>query len=389
MSKSLTKLYRQRNLRQRRAQVGLRNVLCLSSQVKPDYRRTKRVYARQMYAVSALVQARLSELVSDCRTFIVCMGMSYCVFIVRVYRPMLKVYPAGPYRYQLPLLHRVYRMLRFMRGETLNSLADIFGQDRSTVQTDIQMLVRLFATRVAPLYIQYPSIDSEEYRLMRGAGDFHQIPHCVYAGDVMSVEIGLPSLTNPSVDYDFKHHQHSKQVTFLVDGVAGLCRVMIGPTSGNAADKGILDRSNFFRNVTKFVFVSNQKLGVCLKVGDCSRYLAPMDCILYDGAFHETLFGYFYSPTTGYMSELRRIPQPAGTLANNARIRKARSIVEHFFSRLKGQWRIFNPFRLRRHNLKAYLYVAVALTNIMLLFVTPLRDTRCVSRECYYCNHNL
>ena len=255
MDNAASRLYRQRRTTRRRGKrARLTYTIALCSLLKPEnYKRNGQIFPRESHRVSHLVKARLATLVNEnCINFVSRIGMPYCVFITRVFKLMQKVYPSiAPkrYRYHLPLLHRVYRMMRFMRDDSLNALTDLFDQHRCTVQRDVQKLVRLFATKVAPTYIQYPSIHSAEYRLMRGAGDFHAIPHCVYAADVMSVEIGKPEILDADIHYDFKHHQYSQQVTFIVDGGEGLCRVMIGPTSGNANDRTMVNASKFLKNV--------------------------------------------------------------------------------------------------------------------------------------------
>jgi hypothetical protein len=131
-----------------------------------------------------------------------------------------------------------------------------------------------------------------------------------------------------------------------------------------------------------YCFQSSEFL-ICVFV-ICIRYLRESDVILYDGAFQTSYYGYFYANSRS----IKTMDQaaPAGTKANNLRIKRSRIIVEHFFSRVKGQWPILVDYVCKREHMGPIFTAAVIMTNIKSTFVCPMRANKCASTSnCSYC----
>jgi hypothetical protein len=125
------------------------------------------------------------------------------------------------------------------------------------------------------------------------------------------------------------------------------------------------------------------RLAIVLALTVLFRYLRPRDMILYDGALRSSFFEHFYAPTTGWKTSRKK--QPAGTRANNRRIRKSRTIVEHWFGRIKTQFPIFDLWKRKLREITPAFFAAGALVNIKNAFVTPLRHHRCWENDCFWC----
>lgn len=72
----------------------------------------------------------------------------------------------------------------------------------------------------------------------------------------------------------------------------------------------------------------------------------------------------------------------------DAKIRKARVIVEHYFGRMKVCFPILNKFRFKREMCGFVVRTCAMLTNIIILMQCPMRFAPCTAdRTCYVCTH--
>ena len=137
------------------------------------------------YHVQINTLTRLHELCSGSQPrFAEFCGLPYSVWISQVYRPIADSRHIMRYksqRYQLPLLLRVFRMTRAMRGMQLTEQSVLFDQSRSTCCTDVLILLRIFVDIRKDTWLTPPLVDSDEYDLLRGQGDFREVPHAMYA----------------------------------------------------------------------------------------------------------------------------------------------------------------------------------------------------------------
>ena len=116
--------------------------------------------------------------------------------------------------------------------------------------------------------------------------------------------------------------------------------------------------------------------------------------ILYDGVFRFHRPDIFYTPTTGGKKDLvvgdtpttKRCPNER---ANNKRIRNARSIIEHYFGRMKTIYPMFEKLTFRdKKQVADYVIGAAVLVNMGLIYSHPLRETVCTEEAlCYHCLH--
>ena len=90
----------------------------------------------------------------------------------------------------------------------------------------------------------------------------------------------------------------------------------------------------------------------------------------------------FLAPTHGSKTHSKTLAEKE----YNNKIRTARNISEHSYSRLKNKFPRLKRFLLGHHRVKDTFYACLALVNIDSEFDNPMRYTVCKKKHCPYCD---
>lgn len=249
-------------------------------------------------------------------------------------------------RCQIPDLDRLARFLLRMRGVPRALLAHIYDQDPTTVWRDLQHVAALIFERLQPLHLRNIVIGSAEYLDKVGNRAFRHFPNALYAVDVVTCTRRRPDDVGHSLYYDgYKHHYN---YGFLVNvDCDGLARNIHGHFPGSINDIESYYFSDLYRAP--------------------QTYFGPTDRMLADGIFARVP-GPFIVP----VSYLQRNLTLAEVRYNEIQ-RWDRSIVEHYFARLKLYFPIVNDFPFESDRINLFFTCCVVLCNVLIRFQSPLR----------------
>jgi hypothetical protein len=224
-----------------------------------------------------------------------------------------------------------------------------------------------------------PKHTTDEYKCLRGAGDFHILPNVILSCDCTILIIGKP-VKDESLYFRVNKDKHCLIFFTGVDGF-GFTRLIIGPLAGGCTEQQLLFGSCFYEKIGEYVFLS-MFLSMFL-ASFLARFLKPEDRFLYDcGLGHGDVHGVFLAPTHGSKTHSKTIQEKL----YNALVRKARNIVEHSYGRTKNKWPRLKFVRVAHHRVGALFVTCKALGNIDQRYDNPLRYTSCEKKHCPYCD---
>lgn len=252
-------------------------------------------------------------------------------------------------RSQVNAVNRILRYVLRLRGVPTSIIAWIFDQDPSTITRDFHHIGTLVMERLAPVHLTRLVPGSAEYLAKRGAGAFRHFPNAVMAVDVVKVAMRRPYALDQDLYCDGHKREHNFGFLCGVDS-DGICTYAQGHQPGS-----INDIQAYYEGDLR-----NHR----------NRYLLPGDRVLADGIFARVEGG--NGPFIVPVCYLRR----ALTLAE-ARFNEIqawdRSIVEHFFGRLKNLFPVLYWFPFRRSQINVVFIGCVTLCNIVIKYQHPLR----------------
>jgi len=171
----------------------------------------------------------------------------------------------------------------------------------------------------------------------------------------------------------------------------GPARILCGPGCGSANEATMLRTSQFYENLNLLSAYQSSHYPMRHVSGVFMlSFLKAGDVILYDGAFSGLDPTVFYCPTIGGSAlNEDKPPRPTTPIErhNNTRIRRARSVIEHYFGRLKDNYPMFRRMTFRSlDSCDQWVRAGIILTNMSLIYVHPLREQACSEdHPCYHC----
>lgn len=268
--------------------------------------------------------------------------------------------------HRLSLEMRIFRVCLLLRGESIASLVDMFGQTKSALTKDWHKIIQVMALE-SDRWVKPIQCGSKEYHKLRGAGNFVNNPNAIYAMDGCVHQIDKPITELERQFFSMKEHIHCVKSYMAVDGF-GICRFVIGPVAGLVHEKVAIEKSRLYQETNGF-----------------RNLLEDGDKILYDGLFKFHLKHCMDAPYSGVKRKARSKEERARDL----RIRRSRIIVEHFFSRVKVLFPVCRRYlNLDKRFFPHVLRTCVMLTNISAIFEIPMRRIRCTpEKPCWACRH--
>ena len=252
-------------------------------------------------------------------------------------------------RCQISDLDRLVRFVLRMRGVPTSLLAYLFDQDPSTIKRDVRHIGELIFEKLQGIYLNSISIGTAEYLQKIGTGAFRHFPTALYAGDVVKCQKRRPDNIGHTLYYDGYKRMYTFGYFCLVDS-EGICRSINGPYPGSVNDFEAYHGSDL-----------HQSRG---------NYLGPADKVLVDGIYARIQQGNspFIVPYC-YMNRQLTVAEERFNFIH----RWDRSIVEHFFGRLKLYYPILTQFPFTDDYISVYFTSCVILCNILLKYQNPLR----------------
>eukprot|EP01083_Nonionella_stella_P089953 251273_1 len=247
---------------------------------------------------------------------------------------------------QIEDIDRIVRCYMRLRCVPEHLIAFYYDQDRSSVNRDFHHICRLVCARlghhIAPI-IPY----SAEFYEKKGSRAFRHFPNALYACDVVKFERRRPSRLEDCVYYD--GHKRSYTFGYFI-GVDcdGLLRLRYGHCTGSDNDIQLYYWSDLYRN--PYMYLAHGAVR-CLTDGIFARIHGPFI----------VPFAYMNRPLT------------AAEIRYNHIHCWDRSIVEHYFSRVKGKFPLTMRYTLKEPSINYVMDTTFIFTNIMIKFQDPLR----------------
>ena len=157
-----------------------------------------------------------------------------------------------------------------------------------------------------------------------------------------------PNNPNHALYYDGHHHEYNFGYFLAVDGIDGSCRYFNGHLPGSRNDLNNYYSSDLYHQPM--------------------LYLGIADKVIADGIFARIDANRFIVPVCGVRRPLTQIELNYNTVQ-----RKARSIVEHYNSRLKGSCGILRDYTFGIDSINPVFLSCLCLTNIRVLFQDRMR----------------
>ena len=336
------------------------------------YRRScVKTKARAQYKISKDVLERFDSLLAESYPFfrrrVGLRYEHYCEHVVKPVAATICEYRASRHKWftrspQLPIRSRCLRMLLYLRGESMVSMAWMFEQDTTTFRRDIFKLLAVASEAIVPQWIQMPRKSTPLYATLRDSRAFRGLADVVYAGDATHFDIHRLSKLQ-FMYWNTKYSTHAWLYLTLVDGNC-VTRLVIGPYPGSVNDMSIF----------------HDNPDVLLEL-DATRFQSQ-DKVLWDSILGTTMkFGHFLPPSGAY----KRVAASRFKREMDKVLRHARYIVEHSYARIKNKWRLLGRRNRKSLMLRMAILLAVPLTNVELILVPVTRKEKCGNRYCKFC----
>eukprot|EP01084_Bolivina_argentea_P006735 12751_1 len=251
---------------------------------------------------------------------------------------------------QICAINRTMRFWMCLRGVPFQLLAWIFDQHFSTVYRDFHHLSVLCVEKLSDQWLSPIIPNSIEYYNKIGQRAFRHFPNALYALDVVKCHKSRPFSIDHTLYRDGHHAAYTYGYLCAVD-CDGQCRIAAGHYGGSLSDIETFYYSDLYANPGIYV-------------GNGAKYLVDGIFARIDSGPH----GHFITPFC-YMQ--RRLTV-AETRYNNIQAWD-RSIVEHYFGRLKYWFPLVDNFRLSDEAINMVFRSCCIFTNIMIQYCKPLR----------------
>lgn len=248
---------------------------------------------------------------------------------------------------QLEDTMRLCRYLNVMAEGKYSMPKELFKQSKTTIQRDTLFLSKCVTTGLAH-FMRPIELGSREYHRLKGTNHLSFHRDALYIGDVTPIYIKRP-VKDQHIYYNGHRKKHCFNVLSIMDS-KGRFRAVYGPYVGSIHDNRIWINSDF-----------------CLNI---ENYLGQDDLIVYDKGLAHT-----HSHRDKILLPLSTFTgRPLATPAMkrfDKRIRKCRVLVENGFGRLKGLWKIADPYTMsnKQEVVSAHLHACFILTNIHMMYM--------------------
>eukprot|EP01084_Bolivina_argentea_P060366 110300_1 len=248
---------------------------------------------------------------------------------------------------QISCLDRLARCILRLRCVPFELLAHYYDQHRTTVLRDFHHISILIVDKLSVIHLAPIIPYSAEYYNKIGQRAFRHFPRALLAVDVVKCHRTRPTKDNGIEYYDGYKHLYTFGFFVGVD-CDGLCRLYYGHAVGQDNDIQLYYDSDLFENPGLYLGIGDK----CLADGIYARINAP-----------------FITPC----AYLQRALTVAETRYNCIH-RWDRSIVEHYFGRLKTKFPICSCFTLREESINHVIVCCFTLNNIIIKYQEPLRN---------------
>ncbi len=158
---------------------------------------------------------------------------------------------------RLGLKVRSMRFLQLMRGASVDTMLELYGQSATTVHNDFHLFIFVARKYLVPLLVKMPLKTSPEYDGLVGQGVFVTcMPRIIYLGDLTFVEFGSPPPEEEAEFYCAHKKKHGAYFLTLDDGT-GEGRAIAGPYPGSVKDGRAMAMSDLTARLKRYVFFSD------------------------------------------------------------------------------------------------------------------------------------